>query len=66
MKTQRKKSRRNLFMSATLMCVFIIFTFQFDASHIHWMWEGEIQVPVILGISAFVFALFWFAEQKKI
>jgi len=60
------KSKRNLFMSATLMSAFLIVTFKFDANTIQWMWEGEIQVPVILGIMTLVFLRFWISEQGKL
>ena len=60
------KSKRNLFMSVTLMSAFLIVTFKFDVNTIQWMWEGEIQVPVILGIMTLVFLWFWISEQGKL
>ena len=53
-------------MSSTLMSAFLIVTFKFDANTIQWMWEGEIQVPIILGVMAIVFAGLWIAEQRKL
>ena len=53
-------------MSATLMAGFLIITFRFDESNFYWMWEGRVQVPIIIGISAIVSGIFWVIEQKKL
>ena len=53
-------------MSTTLMCMFLIGTFRFDESSINWMWTGQIQVPIILGISSIVLGIFWIIENKKL
>ncbi len=60
------KRKRNLFMSATLMCVFITGAFSFDNNAIYWMWEDKIEVSIILGILVIVFGTFWIIEQKKL
>ena len=52
------KSKRNLFMSAALICGFMSIAFQFDENNFYWMWEDEIQVPIILGIFTLVFIKF--------
>lgn len=66
MKSKGKKSRRNLFMSSTLMCMFLIGTFRFDESSFNWMWTGQIKVPIILGISSIILGIFWIIENRKL
>jgi len=66
MKSRGKNSRRNLFMSTTLMCVFLIGTFRFDESSCNWMWAGQIQVPIVLGILSIVLGIFWNIENRKL
>jgi hypothetical protein len=60
-----KNKRRNLWMSATLMCSFFIVAFKFGSEGINWFWTGQEIVPVILGISAIIFGLLWFLEATK-
>jgi len=66
MKNKSLKSRRNLFMSTTLMCLFLIGTFKFDENSFNWMWTGQIQVPIILGITSIILGLFWILENRKL
>lgn len=66
MKSKGKKSRRNLFMSSTLMCILLIGTFRFDESSINWIWTGQIQIPIILGITSVILGVFWFIENRKL
>jgi len=66
MKSKKLKSRRNLFMSSTLMCLFLLGTFKFDESSFNWMWTGQIQVPIILGISSIILGIFWIIENRKL
>jgi|GEM_PF-632198 len=66
MKSKGKKSRRNLFMSSTLMCILLIGTFRFDENSINWIWTEQIKVPIILGIASIILGLFWFIENRKI
>ena len=66
MKSKGKKSRRNLFMSTTLMCMFLIVTFKFDESSFNWMWAEQIQVPILLGILSIVLGVFWIIENRKL
>lgn len=66
MKSKGKKSRRNLFMSSTLMCMFLIVTFRFDENSFNWIWTGQIQVPIILGISSIILGIFWILENRKL
>jgi len=66
MKSKGKKSRRNLFMSSTLMCILLIGTFRFDESSINWIWTGQIQIPIILGITSIILGVFWFIENRKL
>ncbi len=66
MKSKSLKSRRNLFMSTTLMCLFLIGTFKFDENSFNWMWTGQIQVPIILGITSIILGVFWILENRKL
>ncbi len=66
MKNKKLKSKRNLFMNFTLMCLFLIGTFQFDESSFHWMWTGKTQIPIILGISSIILGIFWIIENRKL
>lgn len=66
MKSKGKKSRRNLFMSSTLMCMFLIGTFRFDENSFNLIWTGQIQVPIILGISSIILGIFWILENRKL
>ncbi len=60
-----KNRRKNLWMSATLMCGFLSIFFQFDKNSIKWVWTGQEIVPVILGIATLIFGVLWFLENKK-
>ncbi len=66
MKIKRIKSKRNLFMSSTLMCVFIIMTFKFDENNFNWMWTGQIHIPIILGLLSIILGVFWIVEHRKL
>lgn len=66
MKSKGRKSRRNLFMSSTLMSMFLIGTFNIDENGINWIWTGQIQVPIILGISSIILGVFWILENRKL
>ena len=52
-------------MSGTLMCGFLVISIRFDENNIYWMWSEQIQIPIILGISAVLFGLFWIIEERK-
>lgn len=56
--------KRNSFMSATIMCGLLVIAFHFDKDSVHWFWTGNEMVPIILGISAIVFGIFWFFESR--
>ena len=55
----------NGFMSATLMCFFFIFAFNFGPEGINWFWSGQEMVPVILAISAIIFGIFWAYDYHR-
>lgn len=57
--------KRNLFMSATLMCGAFMFAFRFDEGSTQWFWTGMEIVPLILGVSAIIFGILWFLESKN-
>ena len=48
------------------MCSFLIGTFRFDESSFNWIWTGQIQVPIILGISSIILGIFWIIENRKL
>ncbi|MDE3090436.1 MAG: hypothetical protein KGJ80_13725 [Chloroflexota bacterium] len=56
--------KRNLFMSATLMCGLFAIAFSFGAQGIHWMWLDKPQAAIILLVLAVVFGIFWFRSQR--
>ena len=58
--------KRNLFMSTTLMCTFLIVAFSFDKTGVHWFWSDNIPVAIILGFFAIILGIFWFKAQKKV
>ena len=60
-----RSGRRNLWMSATLICSFLIISFQFDKDGIRWLWTGQEFVPIALGISSLAFGFLWFIEHKN-
>ena len=53
------------FMSAALMCVFLIFAFKFGPEGIKWFWTGQEMVPIVLGLSSLIFGSFWFYSYIK-
>ena len=66
MKSKSLKSRRNLFMSTTLMCALLAATFSFDNTNINWFWSDSIPTAIILGILALILGIFWFRTQREI
>jgi formate hydrogenlyase subunit 4 len=58
--------RRNLFMSATLMCGLFTIAFTFDSNHIHWIWRGQELGAIVLGVAAIIFSLYWYKSAKKL
>jgi hypothetical protein len=58
--------RRNLYMTATLMCGLLAITFTFSALGIHWLWSDSPQVAIILAGLAVVFGGFLFRAQKQV
>ncbi len=62
---EKKMRKRNLFMSATLMCSFFIIAFHFDQDGVQWFWTGMEIVPLILGISAIAMGILWFLASKN-
>ena len=53
-------------MSITLMCLFLIGAFKFDESSLSWMWTGQIQIPIILGMTSIILGIFWIIENRKL
>ena len=57
--------KKNRFMSATLMCSFLIIAFQVDQEGIKWFRTGQEIVPIILGLSTMIFGSLWFFDSQK-
>ena len=57
--------KRKGFMSAALMCGFLIFAFKFGPEGIKWFWTGQEMVPIILGVSSLIFGSLWFYSYIK-
>ena len=58
--------RRNLYLSATIMCGLLAITFRFNSIGIHWLWSDRAQTAVILAVLAIVFGVFLFRAQKQL
>ena len=65
MKKIKSMRRRNLFMSLTLMFSFLVIAFKFSKEGLEWFWTGMESVPIVLGISAIIFAILWFVVSKS-
>ena len=53
------------FMSAALMCGFLIFAFKFGPEGIEWFWTEKEMVPIILGVSSLIFGSFYVYSYIK-
>ena len=51
--------KRNLFMSAALMCGFCSLAFSFKNTELHWFWASNKPAGIIMGIAAAFFATLW-------
>ena len=60
-----RNKKRNIWLSAAIMCAFLIISFQFDKDGIRWFWTGQEIVPIVLGLSSLIFGIFWFLEYKN-
>ncbi|GAB1445563.1 hypothetical protein MASR2M41_12710 [Flammeovirgaceae bacterium] len=58
--------KRNLFMSATLMCGLLIFAFTFDNGGTKWLWSEAKPVAITLGIATVILGVFWFKSARKL
>ncbi len=58
--------KRNLFMSATLMCGLLCFAFTFNKAGIKWLWIGNIPVVVVLAIATLVLGVLWLKQARKL
>ncbi|HUW06877.1 MAG TPA: hypothetical protein VMW01_11515 [Williamwhitmania sp.] len=57
--------KRNLFMSAALMCGFLTIAFRFDSNGIYWLWSDIKPVSIILALTALTFGVLWFKASKR-
>ena len=58
--------RKNLFMSAALMCSLFCLAFTFDDSGIYWLWTDTKPVAVILALAAIIFGVFWLKASRDL
>ena len=58
--------RRNLFMSATIMCGLFVIAFTFNNGHIIWVWTDQKLVAIVLGIAALIFGIQWRRHQRNV
>ncbi|MGY3212956.1 hypothetical protein [Mucilaginibacter sp. HD30] len=58
--------KRNLFMSATIMCAFLSIAITFKIEKTKWLWESNKPVAVVLIIVAVIFGALWFQAQRKL
>ena len=58
--------RRNLFMSATIMCGLFVIAFNFNNGHIIWVWTDQKLVAIVLGIAALIFGIQWRRHQRNV
>ncbi len=56
--------KRNLFMSATIMCALLTISFTFNSNQVTWLWKDKVPVAVILGILAVILGIQWIKFQK--
>ncbi len=56
--------RRNIFMSATLMCGLFAIAFKFGAQGFQWFWLDKPEVAIVLAVLAIVFGIFWVRSQR--
>ena len=56
--------KRNLFMSATIMCALLTVSFTFNNNQLSWLWNENETVAIILGILAVIFGIQWIKFQK--
>ncbi len=56
--------KRNLFMSATIMCALLTVSFTFNDNQVSWLWNENRPVAIILGILAVIFGIQWIKFQK--
>ncbi len=58
--------KRNLLMSATIMCGLFVAAFTFKNDQISWFWTDNKPVAVILGIIAITSGTLWIRHQKQL
>jgi len=56
--------KRNLFMSATIMCALLTISFTFNDNQVSWLWNENRPVAIIVGILAVIFGIQWLKYQK--
>jgi hypothetical protein len=56
--------KRNLLMSATIMCGLLAVAFTFKINQVTWLWADSKPVGSILGISAVILGIQWFRQQR--
>ncbi len=56
--------KRNLFMSATIMCALLTISITFGPDQISWLWNGKEPIALVLGVLAVIFGIQWLRYQK--
>ena len=57
--------RKNLWMSATLMCGLCSIAFTFDNNGIHWLWTDARPSLVVLLMATVLFGVMWYTAAKN-
>lgn len=58
--------KRNLFMSATLMCGCCSLAFNLKNNEWRWFWANNKPVGIIMATAAIVFAVLWIKAARKL
>jgi hypothetical protein len=56
--------KRNLFMSATIICALLAAAFTFKNDQITWLWTNNKALGIILVICAIAFGILWVRQQR--
>jgi NAD(P)-dependent dehydrogenase (short-subunit alcohol dehydrogenase family) len=58
--------KRNLFMSATIMCGLFAVALTFKIDQVTWLWNDHQPAGIILVFLAFVFGMQWYRYQRHL
>ena len=57
--------RKNLWMSATLMCGLCSIAFTFDNNGIHWLWTDARPASMVLLMATVLIGVMWYTAAKN-